>query len=570
VRFELEITARYRYDGKIENFTYGSGSPLAETRTYDQYTLLPTGVHVANGATNVLQLGFGYAAIPTNNGNIVSQTISAPVPDLPATLTQTYQYDQVNRIISLFETGGSPILSQTYAYDAFGNMANTAGQLNTQPSHTPTAISGFLAANGMSYNQWVTACTTPPSCYDDGGNQVAVSGDVYAYDAENRMTSANAQNMGATAYAYDEEGRRVWKTAAGASTVYSYDEAGELIAEYSTGTPATFGTQYLSADQIGTTRLITNNTGAVIERFDYVPFGQEIPARVDGRGPDYESGVFPNIPDVQSLKFTGKERDAETGLDYFGARYFSGAQGRFTSPDWSAKPEPVPYANLEDPQTLNLYGYVRNNPLKNRDLDGHICIFGFGRTCVSSPPAPAPPQTPLLTGSGQLAAGPQQATSSQGTTAAQSGTTKGGGFGMTVGATAALGVGKAGAAATGSATAAGFVSSNGSVSGGVSASGGAMATAGKTAVGVPSQSSDSTAVGAFAGAGVGFVFTNAGSNQTLASTTTVLSFDIAFEVGGSIQLALGPQGVNALSISVGPGFGLAYTQIDTATKATGK
>ena len=62
---------------------------------------------------------------------------------------------------------------------------------------------------------------------------------------------------------------------------------------------------------------------------------------------------------------------AETGLDYFGARYFSAAQGRFTSPDWSAKPQPVQYADLTDPQTLNLYAYVRNNPLGRADLDGH-------------------------------------------------------------------------------------------------------------------------------------------------------------------------------------------------------
>jgi RHS repeat-associated protein len=71
---------------------------------------------------------------------------------------------------------------------------------------------------------------------------------------------------------------------------------------------------------------------------------------------------------------TGKERDSETGLDYFGARYFSGAQGRFTSPDWSAKPQPVPYARLGDPETLNLYGYVRNNPLSTADKDGHCDV----------------------------------------------------------------------------------------------------------------------------------------------------------------------------------------------------
>lgn len=87
---------------------------------------------------------------------------------------------------------------------------------------------------------------------------------------------------------------------------------------------------------------------------------------------------------------TGKERDAETGLDFFGARYFSGAQGRFTSPDWSAKPQPIPYATLSDPQTLNLYGYVRNNPLKNHDPDGHVCIFGIGNTCTAPPPSATP------------------------------------------------------------------------------------------------------------------------------------------------------------------------------------
>jgi RHS repeat-associated protein len=68
---------------------------------------------------------------------------------------------------------------------------------------------------------------------------------------------------------------------------------------------------------------------------------------------------------------TGKERDSETGLDFFGARYFSAAQGRFTTPDWSATPQPVPYADLTDPQTLNLYSYVRNNPLAKADVDGH-------------------------------------------------------------------------------------------------------------------------------------------------------------------------------------------------------
>jgi RHS repeat-associated protein len=69
--------------------------------------------------------------------------------------------------------------------------------------------------------------------------------------------------------------------------------------------------------------------------------------------------------------FTGKERDAESGLDYFGARYFSGAQGRFTSAD-----EPLADQEPGDPQSWNLYSYVRNNPLRFWDPTGQACVVG--------------------------------------------------------------------------------------------------------------------------------------------------------------------------------------------------
>jgi RHS repeat-associated protein len=79
---------------------------------------------------------------------------------------------------------------------------------------------------------------------------------------------------------------------------------------------------------------------------------------------------------------TGKERDTESGNDYFGARYYASSMGRWMSPDWSAKAEPVPYAKLDDPQSLNLYAYARNNPVSNVDLDGHDCSGKDSSPCV--------------------------------------------------------------------------------------------------------------------------------------------------------------------------------------------
>lgn len=78
--------------------------------------------------------------------------------------------------------------------------------------------------------------------------------------------------------------------------------------------------------------------------------------------------------------FTGKERDVETGLDYFGARYLSGAMGRFTSPD-----APLVDQHVGDPQSWNLYSYVRNNPLRYTDPTGRPCLGAlFGNHSAES------------------------------------------------------------------------------------------------------------------------------------------------------------------------------------------
>jgi RHS repeat-associated protein len=260
-------------------------------------------------------------------------------------------------------------------YDAFGNRAVTPSSYIPNPTLTPTATTQFTN------NRWTGGSSN--ASYDTGGNQTFNNGtgNAFAYDAENRMVTANMAGTGSVTYVYDGEGRRVQKswsagtcTGGTCSTTYVYDAMGDLAAEYSNLTPASpTGTEYLSVDTLGSTRLITNNVGGSPECLDYLPFGEEIPAGENGRPSCYTSGLYPNSPDPDgSRKFTGKERDSETGLDYFGARYFSSVQGRFTGPD-----APLADQHPEDPQSWNMYAYVRNNPLKNTDPNGRDCFQGL-------------------------------------------------------------------------------------------------------------------------------------------------------------------------------------------------
>ena len=85
----------------------------------------------------------------------------------------------------------------------------------------------------------------------------------------------------------------------------------------------------------------------------------------------------------QNYKFTGKERDTESGLDNFGARYDSSNLGRFLTPDWAERPTAVPYAAFGDPQSLNLYGFVRNDPVSLADADGHACTDMSGPNAMA-------------------------------------------------------------------------------------------------------------------------------------------------------------------------------------------
>jgi RHS repeat-associated protein len=119
---------------------------------------------------------------------------------------------------------------------------------------------------------------------------------------------------------------------------------------------------YYHHDHLGNIRAVTDSNGNVVERHDLYPFGEEIS----------------QSQSKDQYLFTGKPRDSESGLDYFGARYYSSALSRFLSPDMNS-------FNLANPQTLNRYTYCRNNPLRYIDPDGEYeREFHFWITAITA------------------------------------------------------------------------------------------------------------------------------------------------------------------------------------------
>jgi RHS repeat-associated protein len=126
---------------------------------------------------------------------------------------------------------------------------------------------------------------------------------------------------------------------------------------------------YAFNDWLGTKRVTTNASGTMTQTCQSLPFGDAL---------NCSGGIDPS-----EHHFTGKERDTESGFasgnDYFGARYYASFTGRFLSPDYNETgddTDPVPYADLTRPQSLNLYGYVGNNPLSRTDANGHVQLCG--------------------------------------------------------------------------------------------------------------------------------------------------------------------------------------------------
>jgi RHS repeat-associated protein len=290
-----------------------------------------------------------------------------------STRTQSFTYDSLNRIASAESSGSA--WGETFTIDAWGNMigeTGISGKTNHEGLNTTALTNNQLSGFG----------------YDAAGNMTSNGSATNAYDAENRLVWTSGYR-----YLYDGKGERVEKCAVASATtacptsgttgtLYWRGTGSDTLAETDLGgndeeeylffngqriarrdvssTGATIAVHYYFSDHLGTHGVVESATGTTCEQdIDYYPYG--------GVENDYCSGSGV----TQNYKFTGKERDSESGLDNFGARYSTSSLGRFMTPDWAAKPVNVPYAHFGNPQSLNLYSYVQNNPTTVGDPDGH-------------------------------------------------------------------------------------------------------------------------------------------------------------------------------------------------------
>jgi RHS repeat-associated protein len=274
-----------------------------------------------------------------------------------------FGYDKLDRLTS---AAGPSSQSMSYAYDSFGNRWPTN-------QRSATSWSQFTTANQVPANNGVV--------YDAAGNVTSMAGlHSFVYDDENRVASVD----GSTSYLYDAEGNRVAKGSWSGSTfipsaVYLLGPGNTQVTEldgsgawkhsnvYAAGkmlaTYDSVGLHYQLADWEGTRRVQTSGSGAIEEMCSSYPFGDNLSCTGSGN-------------DATEQHFTGKQRDTESGNDYFKYRYYASTTGRWLSPD----PSKLTYADLGNPQSLNLYNYVGNNPLIRIDLEG-LCWRGFQWAC---------------------------------------------------------------------------------------------------------------------------------------------------------------------------------------------
>jgi RHS repeat-associated protein len=304
---------------------------------------------------------------PDNNGNVygITNGLDGIRPNRPNG-SEVFTYDSLNRITSSHTPGATPDCTvmqpsgltkdwgQNFTVDNWGNLTAIATERCSTPTLSATAnANNRLVLTGLSY--------------DAAGNLTSDGSHSFFFDAEHRICSIGGTSCTTgTVYDYDGDGKRIKKstgtlywTGVGSSALTESDSSGNLSSDYiffgadriarfdfSTST-----THFYFSDHLGSHSVVTNTVGALEQESDFYPYG----------------GERPITNGTNHYRFTGKERDSETGLDNFGARYYTSNLGRFTTRDRIG----VTLLRILDPQRLNAYSYVRNSPLQAVDPDGN-------------------------------------------------------------------------------------------------------------------------------------------------------------------------------------------------------
>ena len=271
--------------------------------------------------------------------------------ETPGQLNQEYQYDDLERLAKV--TASDPDRSRDYSYDELGRMTSTstAGSYSYGDSahlHAPTST-------GKGHTRSYDANGNLETLHDPGGRDLTIDWTVSGMPE--RIVSH--PNGATTTIGYDADDQRVVKQDLQGTTYYlgrylEQDSNGRLVKSYWAGDRliarrdgAGKLTDY-HQDRLGSTRLLTNAKGVVVERHDYDPYGKPL-----------------NPPAGDERLWQGQRHDQDSGLTYMNARYYDPELGQFTAPD-SIIPDPY------SPQSLDRYAYTQNEPMNHTDPSGHI------------------------------------------------------------------------------------------------------------------------------------------------------------------------------------------------------
>ncbi|MBI4320635.1 MAG: hypothetical protein HY675_19260 [Chloroflexi bacterium] len=371
-------------DGEVLTYTYGDHSKLTaiasslgvnylQSATYNQL-LKPKVLSFPSGVQTTLSYygnGLDTPGLPYGSLQRI-YTVKAGLPliqdlqhtydntanltrwqDLAAAEDFTYEYDDLDRLTKKKNTGGADL--ETFGYNQIGNITNKNGLGYTYES--PLRVHGVISHNGVSYG------------YDDNGNMVSAGSWAYSYDKENRMVKAVLSGVLKARFAYDADGRR-GKRVDDYGTIHyvgghyernvgNGQDTAEKVTKYyyaALGAASRLialrknGVLYcVHSDHLGGSTRMTDASGNIVDSIGYTCYGE---TRFGGSNLQTDR------------KYTGQILDLSTGLYWYASRPYSPALGRFTQPDTI-----VP--DLKNPQALNAYGYVLNNPLKYVDPTGH-------------------------------------------------------------------------------------------------------------------------------------------------------------------------------------------------------